>query len=55
MPCRLTPMTAAMIPGYLRLLVSDTILPDKNYSEHSAGFDRFMVIMLAAMERTEMQ
>ena len=48
-------ITAAMIPGYSKLLVSDMILPDKDYSEHSARFDWLMVIMLAAMERTEMQ
>lgn len=31
------------------------ILPDKDYSEHSVGFDWLIMIMLTAIKRTEMQ
>lgn len=45
----------AMIPGYSRLLISETVLPDRNCPLALAGLDWGMMYLHSGLERSEQQ
>jgi hypothetical protein len=55
--CRsiLTNIVAAMKPGYSRLILHETLLPDTNCDLSSACMSIMMMVQVAAFERSEGQ
>lgn len=45
----------AMTPGYSKLLISETVLPDRNCPLTLAGLDWGMMYLHSGMERSEQQ
>lgn len=43
----------AMIRGYSKLLVHDHVLPESQPHPQGTGYDLTMMVMVAALERTE--
>ncbi|ETN46267.1 uncharacterized protein HMPREF1541_00451 [Cyphellophora europaea CBS 101466] len=47
--------TTAMLPGYSKLLISETVLPDQNCPLTMAGLDWGMMYLHSGLERSEQQ
>lgn len=51
----LSQITAAMVPGYSRLLISENVIPDVGADWQVTGQDLMMMTMVSSQERKEQE